>query len=81
MSEQTLFTTQTSCEIVTRTKEDTSPLLSTYPIFLRIPKKKNTRILKTGIFATLFTFFIIRKQTLKQMGSPPYHGGAVCVSP
>ena len=44
-------------------------------------QKKITRILKTEIFATLFTFFIIRKQTLKQMGSPPYHGGAVCVSP
>ena len=79
MSEQTLFTTQTNCEIVTRTEEDTSPLLSTYPIFLRIQKKKITRILKTGILLLCLLFFI-RKQTLKQMGSPPYHGGTVCVS-
>ena len=56
------------------------PLLSFPPtqFSCEFQKKKWREFWKLG-FAALFTFFI-RKQTLKQMGSPPYHGGTVCVS-
>ena len=56
------------------------PLLSFPPtqFSCEFQKKKSQEFWKLG-FAALFTFFI-RKQTLKQMGSPPYHGGTVCVS-